>query len=128
MYKDKYKQKEANRLAAQRRRDKAKGMTEGMTNSGYDAQGMTPGQRLVEKAGLSGSIVNVDSDAVELPDNFGQSDCQCMHCQQNRGQGYKFTINHGTYKPDYQLSKNEVNRVSLPGDPDYTGVSQEDAA
>ena len=74
------------------------------------------------------TVTRPESVAVELPDNFGQSDCQCMHCQQNRGQGYKFTINHGTYKPDYQLSKNEVNRVSLPGDPDYTGVSQEDAA
>jgi len=35
MYKDAEKQKEANRLAAQRRRDKAKGMTqEGMTGQG----------------------------------------------------------------------------------------------
>ena len=42
-YKDKDKQKEANRAASQRRRDKAKGMTiEGMTKSGYDAgKGMT---------------------------------------------------------------------------------------
>jgi hypothetical protein len=41
MYKDKEKQKQANRAAAQRRRDKAKGMTQGMTKPGYDAQGMT---------------------------------------------------------------------------------------
>ena len=38
MYKDKDKQKEANRLAAQKRRNKSKGMTEGMTIE----QGMTP--------------------------------------------------------------------------------------
>jgi len=41
MYKDKDRQREANRIAAQRRRNKEKGMTPGMTNSGYDALGMT---------------------------------------------------------------------------------------
>lgn len=34
MYKDKHLQQEANRKASQRRRDKAKGMTEGMINQG----------------------------------------------------------------------------------------------
>lgn len=37
MFKDKEKQREANRLASQRRRDKRKGMTQG----GYDGKGMT---------------------------------------------------------------------------------------
>ena len=39
MYKDKAKQREANRRASQRRRDK--GMTQGMTNEGMMPQGMT---------------------------------------------------------------------------------------
>lgn len=57
--------------------------------------------------------------------NYGQPDCQCMHCQQNRANGNKSIINHGPYKPYQALAKNEANRVSLPGDPDYAGVAQE---
>lgn len=57
-----------------------------------------------------------------LPANFGQIDCQCMHCQQNRRSNHKLLINHGDHKPANQLMKNEVNRVSLPGDIDYDGV------
>lgn len=41
MYKSKEEQKEANRLASQRRRDKQKGMTQGMTKEGMTEQGMT---------------------------------------------------------------------------------------
>lgn len=40
MYKDKDKQKEANRIAAQKRRNKAKGMTQGMTAQ-PESEGMT---------------------------------------------------------------------------------------
>ena len=39
MYKDKARQREANRMASQRRRDK--GMTQGMTKEGMTPQGMT---------------------------------------------------------------------------------------
>lgn len=54
--------------------------------------------------------------------NFGQPDCECMHCKSNRASGGKHTINHGEYKPAHLLSKGEVNRVTLPGDVDYEGV------
>ncbi len=56
--------------------------------------------------------------------NFGQSDCQCQHCQNNRAifKGEKYVINHGPYKSAGQLGEKELNRVSLPGDPDYDGV------
>ncbi len=54
--------------------------------------------------------------------NYGQSDCECRHCQTNRANGNKHTINHGPYKTAGQLAERELNRVSLPGDPDHAGV------
>jgi len=57
-----------------------------------------------------------------VPVNYGQPDCACKHCQQNIIAGNRLIINHGKYKPYYQLARNEINRVSLPGDIDYTGV------
>lgn len=61
-------------------------------------------------------------DAPAIP-NYGQPDCQCMHCQQNRANGSRTTISHGAHKTVVQLAKNEVNRVPLPGDADYAGVA-----
>ena len=55
------------------------------------------------------------------PLNYGQPDCQCMHCQQHRTNNSKNIISHGRYKTASELSDHEVNRVSLPGDVDYTG-------
>ena len=57
-----------------------------------------------------------------LPTNFGSTDCQCIHCKQNRASGSKLVLNHVPYKKHYELGKNERNRVSLPGDIDYNGV------
>ena len=88
MYKDKNKQKEANRRAKQRQRAK------GMTHEGMTGENVIP----------------------ELPANFGQEDCECRHCRNNRNSGGKLIINHGEPKP---MGVNEVNRVSLPGDVDY---------
>jgi len=51
--------------------------------------------------------------------NYGQKDCQCMHCQQNRRGNLKLIVNHGNYKRLGELLQGEVNRVSLPGDIDY---------
>jgi hypothetical protein len=96
MYKNKEKQREANRLAKQRQRSK------GMTSAGYDTEGMT------SKA---------------LPANYGQPDCQCKHCRQNRANKSKLVINHGDYKKASELADNEVNRVTLPGDVDYEGIT-----
>ncbi len=56
------------------------------------------------------------------PANFGLSDCDCRMCRSNRNNGYKHTINHGAYKPAPELAEHELNRVSLPGDADYTGI------
>ena len=98
-YKDKDRQREANRAAQQRRRQ---GMTEGMTE-----QGMTEP--------VSNTL---------RPANYGTDDCTCRHCQNNRAQGNRLTINHGAYKDASQLKSDEVNRQSLPGDDDYEGVSR----
>jgi hypothetical protein len=54
----------------------------------------------------------------------GNDDCVCMHCQQNMRSSNKLIINHGQPKTIDQLGHNEVNRVSLPGDRDYIGVSK----
>lgn len=53
------------------------------------------------------------------PANFGQPDCECKHCQSKRINKSKNIINHGAWKSADQLGKNEINRVSLPGDVDY---------
>lgn len=99
-YKDKDKQKEANRQANKRYR--AKGITPKLKR---DTPAMIPGQA--------------------LPANFGQPDCACLHCRANKANGGKLTINHGSYKTADQLEPNEVNRVSLPGDPDYGKAERE---
>lgn len=103
-YKDKDKQREANKRASQRRRDKQKGMTQNT-----ETQGMT----------------HAENPAAVIP-NFGQPDCECMHCRQvrvnNITYGRKHKLNHGPYKKEEQLEDNEFNRVPLPGDPDYTGA------
>ena len=60
MYKDRDEQKEANRMAAKRRRDKQKGMTQGMTKSGYDAdktEGMTEMVPPAYVPGVSGDFM-----------------------------------------------------------------------
>ncbi|MHC4121953.1 MAG: hypothetical protein ACYSSI_00135 [Planctomycetota bacterium] len=53
------------------------------------------------------------------PENYGQPDCQCMHCQTNRANGNRHTINHGSHKLHHELGPRELNRVTLPGDIDY---------
>ena len=57
--------------------------------------------------------------------NYGEPECECKHCQANRANGGKRIVNHGQYKPAKLLATNEVNRVPLPGDPDYAkGATQ----
>lgn len=99
-YKDKDKQKAANRQAAQRRRNKAKGMTI-----------VIPEAIVIPE--------NVIPNSHTLPANYGQVDCECKQCIINRRKGSKHLINHGPYKDISQLDDNEINRVSLPGDVDY---------
>ena len=57
--------------------------------------------------------------------DYGGSQCGCTHCQQNRTNGTKHTLNHGPYKPAHELGTNELNRVALPGDQDYEEHSHE---
>lgn len=69
----------------------------------------------------SPNIAKVRGTGQGIP-NFGQSDCQCKHCQNNRAGGSKLTLNHGKYKTADELGEHEGNRVSLPGDPDYENL------
>ena len=55
-----------------------------------------------------------------LIENFGQPDCQCQMCKTNRVNGNKHIINHGEWQQAGKLRPNELNRVTLPGDLDYT--------
>ena len=97
-YKDKDKQ-------SQKQRDwvRQKRATKGSTGQGSTAT----------------SIANEVTAYLNIP-NYGLPDCQCRHCQNNRRSGNKYTLNHGPYKKLAQLGTREYNRVSLPGDPDYT--------
>lgn len=106
MYKDKDRQKEADKLRQQRRRDKIK--AKGVTITGRD-EGVT------EQA-----TSKLLQDIFGLPVNFGLADCECKQCQAVRVSGHKLSLNHGIFKPASELTLNELNRVSLPGDCDYT--------
>ena len=55
-----------------------------------------------------------------VPVRYGMQDCKCRHCKQSKG---RHKINHWARKPADELEKNEVNRVSLPGDVDYKGAA-----
>ena len=119
-YKDAEKRKAVNRAAAQRKRDKDKGMTANVKigkcqDAPESKKSVIPDDnhpQNVTPAVTPSHIQNV------IP-NYGQPDCQCKHCQQNRNMGGKLTINHGQWKSADQLASNEVNRVSLPCDVDY---------
>ena len=96
MYKDKVKQKQANKEAAQRRRDKVKGMTEeGMTEEGITIEGMI----------------------VSFP-RADNPDVQATWDRRNaQGQATIY---------DQPLRAVPPIRPSLPGDPDYDGVCLDD--
>lgn len=62
---------------------------------------------------------NAKSDIVEnakKPANYGQEDCECMHCQSKRTNKSNNIINH-TGKP----MAGQIMRQPLPGDVDYDG-------
>lgn len=60
--------------------------------------------------------VKRDRPDTKYPLNYGQADCQCLHCQQDQG---RHVLNHGPYKTAAELADNEINRTTLPGDSDY---------
>lgn len=107
-YKDKVKQRAAQRERTRRYRARHKGVT----SQSVTSEGVTP-------------VMTPEGPKPEVPANYGQPDCQCRHCQQTkvsreRGQ---LIINHGPRKSATELGDNEANRVSLPGDVDYEGVA-----
>ena len=117
MYKDKDRQKEASR--ERQRRYKAK--QKALLNQGVTEQKALLNQGVTEGVTLrSMQATEVEYLSRSKPANYGQPDCQCRHCQNNRRSGNKYTLNHGPYKKLAQLGTREYNRVSLPGDPDYT--------
>jgi hypothetical protein len=129
-YKDKDKQREANRRAQSRRRKALAGMTgPGMTKQGMTERNVTPlvlgmTQHIQDPRDADPKVMQkLEADIVtptpNLPANFGQADCACRHCRANRANGSKLEINHGPYKGCKDLIKGEVNRVALPGDVDY---------
>ena len=59
---------------------------------------------------------------VTRPERYGHRDCQCQHCINNRSKGSKHVLNHGEWKSISELGVNELNRVNLPFDVDYTSV------
>ena len=135
MYKDKEQQKEANKLAAQRRRDKAKGMTgmTGMTKSGYDAQGMTdnvPAELPSEIAALLPPVPEAKGKFKDLPlDVQKQIEMDCAWLESKgiepdrkariaRALHYHKLYPHS--RPNPIITK--AVDLSKPGDADYKGV------
>ncbi len=106
MYKDKHLQKQANKRASQRRRDKAKGMTvvpdKGMTIGGYDAPSVTD---------LNATI--------QPPDPVGPLD---VYSEQRwaylQGRGYEWF--HDRDLAEHPTTG--VKAVTIPGDPAYGEV------
>ena len=65
-----------------------------------------------------------DNPPSHVTDNipgYGTDLCECKHCQQARGNKSRNVINHAQPIPFHALGRQEVNRVSLPGDFDYKG-------
>lgn len=140
-YKDKDRQKEAQRERTRRYRDKQKGVTsEGVTQGvtshtekvkellrakGYPRLDVKFDKTVALEAGQSRQALIEHNHPSARPDiaNYGEADCECMYCKSNRANGGKHIINHGPYKPFHLLGRDEFNRVTLPGDIDFQGVS-----
>ncbi len=73
-----------------------------------------------EPQAVTNVTVTEPESVTAKPVNYGQDNCECKHCQQHRANKGSKLI-HGPYKPASELGDNEINRVSLPGDADYTG-------
>jgi ferredoxin-thioredoxin reductase catalytic subunit len=72
------KQRKSNKERQRRYREKQKSVTS-KTEVGF----IGDGSETVEMA-----------DCVALPKNYGQPDCECRHCVNNRLSGVKMVINH----------------------------------
>ncbi len=111
MYKDKDKQREANRARQKRRRDKIK--AQGVTNQGV-TQGVTVAKPCMSVAALSEAYVAGFVESCMKPDYI------CPIPKDQR----KPYINYGPYMTANELATAglKFNRVSKPGDADYNGI------
>ena len=107
-------QRAKTRERVKRYRDKAKSVTEVTSES----ENVT-----VTPSVTPGLTVTPEGPKRKVPANYSLEDCECKHCDWNRKTGGKHALNHGEYKDCSQLADNEVNRVSLPGDVDYDGLT-----
>ena len=145
MYADKNKQKQANRDWIAKKRADAKKKTL-QDAPGYDIS-VVPDINVVPKKVVPAVVPSKVVPSKVIPDNhtcvipkviqvmtpeglrdsvpvnWGEPDCQCLHCRTNRQSGNKYRLNHGAYKLVAQLKPNEFNRVSMPGDIDYQGIA-----
>ncbi len=115
MYKDKDKQRDADKVRQQRRRDKIK--AQGVTNTGRDGQGVTA-EPCMSVAALSEAYVAGFVEPCMRPDYI----CPIPEDQ------HKPYINYGPYMTANELATAglKFNRVSKPGDADYNGVCTEE--
>jgi len=81
-----------------------------------------PAQRVPEHVPARVPAQPAAADPAALIPGFGGPDCACLHCQQNRRSKHPLAINHGPWLPADRLQPGQVNRQTLPGDPDYVGV------
>ena len=81
-----------------------------------------PKKRTEETNTLETNTLEEVANEHNVPDNYGQPDCECRHCANAAKSKSGNVLNHGAYKPAGQLGYKEINRVSLPGDADYDGV------
>jgi len=76
---------------------------------------------------VSVSDTPIDTVSNRLPANYGQDDCQCLHCLSLKINDIKGKLNHGSYMDAQELKLNGyiANRVTLPGDIDYVKDKEE---
>ena len=110
-YKDKQKQREANRAAAKRYRVKGMTQKQGMTDGSMDIHTLA-----MMDAGCGNKLSH------GLPPDLNPMGLKPEQMRHVVGARPGHTINTGHYKRADQLALGELNRVSLPGDADYEGV------
>jgi len=127
MYKDKEKQKESDRERARKYRLKQKGVTQGVTKSGCDAQGVTkPKGKITCFEDLPADVQRSIERLSDSPEEKARRTANAIAYQQrNPGRTQNTGLDIGEvelpegYKTSDQLAPGEHNRISKPGDDDY---------
>lgn len=117
-YKDKDKQRAAARESMRRRRQ---GITASAARLDVNPEDVNPLDLMLPPPVFT---VTPEGTKRKVPINYGQADCACMCCAINRRKPRPHIVNHGAYRPARELSKGEINRMSLPGDVDYEGLAK----